>query len=162
MGHRECFPTDTIAEWRFFLQNEGFPGILPQTKTPPMQISRVTPGVQRILDRARQLAGQAGEAELLPEHLFQAMFSEESRGLELLEQFGINAESVTVNTKPTTNTESSDRSGIEPGPLAQQIFSAAGIQAARQGDTRNSAASIFCSGWSRWIRQSPTVCEARG
>jgi thiamine-phosphate pyrophosphorylase len=111
-----------------FLKMEGL------ENHPPMQNSRVTPGVERILNRARQLAREAGAAELLPQHLFWALFQEESRGQEILEQHAITAESLPGHSAPqNANIDAAAESPLEAGELVQQVLSKAGIHAARQG-----------------------------
>ncbi len=99
-----------------------------------MQNSRVTPGVERILDRAGQLARETGSAELEPRHLFRALLCEESRGLEILTQHGLTSE--VLPDWPAADTEAANETPageLPQGDLVQQVFSRAGILAARQG-----------------------------
>ena len=96
-----------------------------------MQNSRVTPGVERILDRARQLAQAAGARELEPRHLFWAIFEVESRGLEILQQHGISADDLPGEKPPEAGP--SDAGELAQGEQVQQVLSRAGVLAARQG-----------------------------
>lgn len=97
-----------------------------------MQNLPVTPGVERMLERAQHLVRDAGQREIEPRHLVLALLDEESLGTEILQNHGITRErlgpgKVSSATGHITDTE------IPLGELARQVFGKAGFVAARQG-----------------------------
>ncbi len=101
-----------------------------------MSHSPMTPGVERILDRALQFALHQQTTELKPDHLFWALMHEETRGSEILQQFGLTFEqfSIAPDQPIPLNLEHSEEPAVLPfGEQAQRILRAAELQAARQG-----------------------------
>ncbi len=102
-----------------------------------MQNSRVTPGVERILERARQLAHEGQRNEIEPRHLVFALFEEESVGSEILRQHGLTSQilsvCVTAIWKERQAEDPSAGKDIHFSERVEQILSQAGLLAARQG-----------------------------
>lgn len=101
-----------------------------------MQNARVTPGVERTFDRAKRLVRDAGQMEIEPRHLVLALLDEDSLGTEILESQGVTAEKLPAERIPPAEASEeapAAHAEIVLGELAQQVFSKAGLLAARQG-----------------------------
>ena len=101
-----------------------------------MDHSRLTPGAERILARAKDMARQDA-SDVTPGHLLQAISREESRGSELLHEHGltqdvicqaVSAESVSDNQPPAD-----PQAEMAYDRLMLEVLSKAEFQSARQG-----------------------------
>lgn len=101
-----------------------------------MDSSRNTPGVERILSRAQELAQALGQAELYPPHLLMALVREECRGSEILAQYGITPELIAQHFSIPEEPEDQPMDSGSQLPLAelmQQVANRAQKSSARQG-----------------------------
>ncbi|MCA9068949.1 MAG: thiamine phosphate synthase, partial [Planctomycetaceae bacterium] len=101
-----------------------------------MDSSRNTPGVERILNHAQQLASALGEVELHPKHLLMGLIREECRGTEILGQHGLTVDVVTHHFSFPVEPENEPSESPSQLPFAesmQQVGKQAQKSSARQG-----------------------------
>ncbi len=98
-----------------------------------MQISRVTPGVERILNRARQLVAKPIGENCSLNTSSGRCSKKNLADSEILGQFQITAEIISMPTAPSPLENKNANADIDAGELVGRIFSTAGMQAARHG-----------------------------
>jgi len=89
-----------------------------------------TPSAQRALHAARQIADRAGDDTLHPLHLLQALGEEESRGAEILAEFGFRGDELSADNVTSKNADDADP---DAGSLIDQVKTEAQLMASLDG-----------------------------
>jgi len=89
-----------------------------------------TPSAQRALHAARQIADRAGAATLHPLHLLQALGEEESRGAEILAEFGLPGDELSADSAAWKNADADDPAAAS---LIDQVKTEAQLMASLDG-----------------------------